>query len=60
LHPGETARVLSAGGHLILVGGWRWLEWRLAGRRFLPVESGEVAGEHFHVWRLDPAARAPE
>jgi ubiquinone/menaquinone biosynthesis C-methylase UbiE len=53
LHPGEIARVLQPGGHLILVGRWRWLDWRLGGHRFVPVEAGELKGERFHVARLD-------
>jgi ubiquinone/menaquinone biosynthesis C-methylase UbiE len=52
LHPGELARVLHPGGHLILVGAWRWLDWRLGGRRFDPIETGEAEGERFHVLRL--------
>lgn len=52
LHPGEIARVLRPSGHLILVGEWRWLDWRLGGHRFDPVETGEVEGERFHVMRL--------
>jgi ubiquinone/menaquinone biosynthesis C-methylase UbiE len=52
LHPGEIARVLRAGGHLILVGEWRWLDWRLGGHGLVPVECGEAEGERFHVLRL--------
>jgi ubiquinone/menaquinone biosynthesis C-methylase UbiE len=52
LHPGEIARVLRAGGHLILVGEWRWLDWRLGGHGLAPVERGEAEGERFHVLRL--------
>jgi SAM-dependent methyltransferase len=55
LHPGEIARVLRPSGYLILIGGWRWLEWRLGGHRFVPIESGEAEGEDFHVLRLDAA-----
>ena len=53
LHPGEIARVLRPGGHVVLIGGWRWLDWRLGGRGFVPVERGEAEGESFHVLRLD-------
>jgi len=52
LRPGEIARVLRPGGHLVLAGEWRWLDWRLGGHRFDPVDSGEVEGERFHVARL--------
>ncbi len=52
LHPGEIARVLRPGGHLILAGRWRLLEWRLGRRGFDPVEAGEAGGERFHVLRL--------
>ena len=52
IHPGQIARVLRPGGHLILAGEWRWLEWRLGGRGFDPVVSGEVEGERFQVLRL--------
>lgn len=52
LRPGEIARVLRPGGHLLLVGEWRWLDWRLGGHRFDPVESGEMDGQRFRVLRL--------
>jgi ubiquinone/menaquinone biosynthesis C-methylase UbiE len=60
LRPGEMARVLRPNGHLVLIGRWRWMEWRLAGRGFVPVESGEAEGESFHVLRLHAAEPAPE
>jgi ubiquinone/menaquinone biosynthesis C-methylase UbiE len=60
LHPGEIARVLRPTGYLVLIGGWRWLDWRLGGHRFVPVESGEAEGERFHVLRLDADTFAPE
>lgn len=53
LHPGELARVLHPGGHLLLIGRWRWLDWRLAKRCFEPVASGEAAGERFLLARFD-------
>lgn len=52
LHPGEIARVLRPVGHLVLVGGWRWLDWRLNSHDFDRVKTGEVEGERFHVARL--------
>lgn len=60
LHPGELARVLRPNGYLVLIGEWRWLDWRLGGRRFVPVESGEAEEEHFHVMRLHTAEPPPE
>jgi ubiquinone/menaquinone biosynthesis C-methylase UbiE len=54
LRPKEIARVLRPGGHLIAIGEWRWLEWRLGGRGFDPLAAGEAEGETFHVFRLDP------
>lgn len=51
LRTGEIARVLRPQGRLILVGSWRWLDWRLGGRRLYPLESGEVAGIRFHLAR---------
>jgi SAM-dependent methyltransferase len=60
LHPGEIARVLRPNGYLVLIGGWRWLDWRLGGRGFVPVESGEAEGERFHVLRLDAGTPLPE
>lgn len=59
LHPREIARVLRPGGHAILVGRWRWLDWRLGAQRFDPVEVGEVEGERFQVLRLH-AGSSPE
>jgi SAM-dependent methyltransferase len=59
LHPAEIARVLRPDGHLVLVGSWRWLDWRLRKHCFEPVERGEVEGENFHLMRLhtiEPAA----
>jgi SAM-dependent methyltransferase len=60
LHPGQIARVLRPLGHLVLVGEWRWRDWRLAGHGFEPVESGAAEGERFHLLRLHPVERAPE
>jgi ubiquinone/menaquinone biosynthesis C-methylase UbiE len=60
LHPGEIARVLRPNGYLVLVGGWRWLDWRLGGHGFVPLESGEAEGERFHVLRLHTDKPPPE
>jgi ubiquinone/menaquinone biosynthesis C-methylase UbiE len=60
LRPAETARVLRPGGHLILIGRWRWLDWRLRGRGFAWLEAGESEGEPFLVSRLHPNDQAPE
>ncbi len=60
LHPGEIVRVLRPDGHLILVGRWRWQDWRLRGRGFEPVADGEVEGERFQVMRLHPRDAAPD
>jgi 23S rRNA (guanine745-N1)-methyltransferase len=60
LHPGEIARVLRAGGQLILVGRWRWLDWRLRSHRFDSLESGETAAKPFLVARLAPDRQSPE
>jgi 23S rRNA (guanine745-N1)-methyltransferase len=47
LRPRELARVLAAGGHLLLVGRRRLAEWRLAQHGFDITESGEAGGEPF-------------
>jgi SAM-dependent methyltransferase len=60
LHAGGIARVLRPGGHLILVGTWPWLDWRLQGRRFEPAGGGEVESVRFHVYRLDAGETTPE
>lgn len=51
LRPGELARVLLPGGHLLLIGGWRFVDWRLAQRGFDPVETGEAGGQPFLLAR---------
>lgn len=60
LHLNEIARVLRPGGHLILIGEWKWLDWRLGGNRFDLVEAGEVEGARFHLARLAPGGERPE
>lgn len=60
LHAGELARVLRAGGHLIVIGEWRWLDWRLGGHDFDPVKTGEVEGKRFHVMRFHAEESASE
>jgi SAM-dependent methyltransferase len=60
LRPGEIARVLRRYGHLILVGEWRWREWRLSLHGFEAVASGAAEGERFHLLRLHPVERGPE
>jgi ubiquinone/menaquinone biosynthesis C-methylase UbiE len=60
LHPGEIARVLRPNGYLVLIGEWRWLDWRLGGHGFVQVESGEAEGKCFHVLRLDAVESSPE
>jgi ubiquinone/menaquinone biosynthesis C-methylase UbiE len=60
LYGGDIARVLRPGGHLILIGKWRWLDWRLRGRGFAWLEAGEAEGERFLVSRLHPDDQAPE
>jgi SAM-dependent methyltransferase len=60
LYAGGIGRVLRPGGHLILIGSWRWLDWRLRGRGFAWLETGEIEGERFLVSRLHPDDQAPE
>lgn len=60
LHPAEVARVLRPDGYLILVGTWRWLDWRLRKHCFESVESGVAEGENFHVLRLNTIEPEPE
>jgi ubiquinone/menaquinone biosynthesis C-methylase UbiE len=60
LHLGEIERVLRPGGHLILIGQWRWLDWRLGGRRFDLLESGEAEDRRYRVLRLHAGESVPE
>jgi ubiquinone/menaquinone biosynthesis C-methylase UbiE len=61
LRPGEAARVLRAGGHLLYVEPPRrgrrrlslaWTEWRLAGVGFETVVRAEAGGRRFWLGRL--------
>lgn len=52
LHPGAIAKVLHPGGRLLLIGEWRWLDWRLGGHGFVAIEHGAAQGESFHLARL--------
>jgi 23S rRNA (guanine745-N1)-methyltransferase len=45
LRPGELARVLGEGGHLLLIGRRRLADWRLGQRGFERFETGEAGGE---------------
>lgn len=60
LRGGDVARVLRPGGHLILIGRWRWLDWRLRKHGFAWLESGEAEGKPFLVSRLYPDDPSPE
>jgi ubiquinone/menaquinone biosynthesis C-methylase UbiE len=60
LRPAEAARVTHDGGHLVLVGHWRLLAWRLEKQCFVPVGGGEAAGERFHLYRLETGEPPPE
>ncbi len=60
LHPGEVGRVLRPGGYLILVGEWRWLDWRLRGRGFDSIQAGEAEGERFYIARFMAIDEPPE
>jgi|GEM_PF-1337201 len=60
LRPKEIMRVLRPGGHLIVIGRWRWLDWRLGGHGLDPLASGEAEGETFHVFCLHPAGTGSE
>jgi SAM-dependent methyltransferase len=60
LHPGEIARVLRPGGHLILVGEWRWLDWRLRSRGFDSLKDGKAEGKRFLVSRFHAGDQSPD
>jgi len=47
LRPGELARVLRDGGHLLLIGRRRLADWRLAQHGLERFEAGEAGGEPF-------------
>jgi len=47
LHPGELARVLRTGGHLLLIGRWRLADWRLGQRGFERFETGGAGDKRF-------------
>lgn len=52
LHPGEIARVLRPGGRALLLGAWRWADWRLRTRGFEALEPGTAEGVPFLLARL--------
>lgn len=52
LRPGEIGRVLRPGGRLLLLGSWRWADWRLRMRGFEALEPGEGDGVRFLLARL--------
>lgn len=53
LRAGEIARVLRPGGHALLIGTWRWADWRLRQRGFEALEPGEAGDVPFLLARLD-------
>jgi SAM-dependent methyltransferase len=52
LGPGAIAKALRPGGRLILIGEWRWLDWRLRGHGFASIETAATEGERIHLARL--------
>lgn len=52
LRPGALAEVLRPGGHAVLVGEWRLLDWRLRSHGFEALQGDSVEGERFHLARL--------